>query len=206
MHAKKKIMGIHFQARQIIPFATVFILLLILNFPVFAHKVYLFAWIEGDTVYTDSYFSGKKKVRGGLIKVFDPSGRKLIEGKTNENGEFSFKIPKKSDLRIVLDASMGHKAEYVLEADEISNIKGITSTAPEKKEVQAPSSSAVQVEMEQIRRMLEDALDSRLKPISKTLAKIQNEKAPGFTEIIGGIGYIFGLMGLILYFKSRKKP
>ena len=58
---------------------------------------------------------------------------------------------------------------------------------------------------EQISMVVEKALDSRLKPIIKTLAKIQEERGPGFTEIIGGVGYIFGLMGLILYFKSRRK-
>jgi len=51
--------------------------------------------------------------------VFDLSGNKLLEGKTNDNGEFSFKIPKKADLRIVLEATMGHKTEYILKADEI---------------------------------------------------------------------------------------
>jgi nickel transport protein len=59
--------------------------------------------------------------------------------------------------------------------------------------------------MEQIRIVVEKTIDSRLKPIVKTLAKIQEERSPGFTEIIGGVGYIFGLMGLILYFKGRKK-
>ncbi len=28
---------------------------------------------------------------------------------------------------------------------------------------------------------------------------------PGLTEIIGGIGYIFGLVGMAMYFTSRKK-
>jgi nickel transport protein len=37
------------------------------------------------------------------------------------------------------------------------------------------------------------------------LATIQEERGPGLTEIIGGIGYIFGVMGLILYLKGRKK-
>ncbi len=172
---------------------------------VFAHKVYIFSWIEGDTVYTESYFSGKKKVIGGLIKVFDPSGKKLLEGKTNEKGEFSFKIPKKTDLRIVLEATMGHRAEYILSADEIPDTVERPEPIKEKDDSQASGSSAIKVDLEQIRLVIEEALDSRLKPIVKTLAKIQEERSPGFTEIIGGVGYIFGLMGLILYFKSRKK-
>ena len=197
----------HFHERPIIILAVVLWFILIwAPSSVFAHKVYLFAWVEGDTVYTESYFSGKKKVMGGPIKVFDPSGNKLLEGKTNDKGEFSFKVPKKADLRIVLEATMGHRTEYLLPADEIPEIvtqgEQTTEISESKKN---PSSATVQVDVEQIRIMMEKALDSRLKPIIKTLAKIQEERGPDFKEIIGGVGYIFGLMGLVLYFKSRRK-
>ncbi len=55
-----------------------------------AHKVSIYAWIEGDTVYAESYFSKARKVNRGLIQVFDTAGTKLVEGRTNENGGFSF--------------------------------------------------------------------------------------------------------------------
>jgi nickel transport protein len=205
MYGKKRLGRRHFHERPVI--ILVFVLCFVLTWvpAIFAHKVYIFSWIEGDTVYTESYFSGKKKVMGGLIKVFDPSGKKLLEGKTNEKGEFSFKIPKKTDLRIVLEATMGHRAEYILRATEIPDTVERPEAIKEKDESQASSSSAIKVDLEQIRLVIEEALDSRLKPIVKTLAKIQEERSPGFTEIIGGVGYIFGLVGLILYFKSRKK-
>jgi hypothetical protein len=35
---------------------------------------------------------------------------------------------------------------------------------------------------------------------------MRKEEAPGFREITAGIGYILGIMGLVLYFRSRKKP
>ena len=61
-----------------------------------AHRVNLFAWVEGDTVYVESKFSGGKKVKAGKIIVSDPQGTELLKGTTNENGEFSFKVPKKT--------------------------------------------------------------------------------------------------------------
>jgi len=36
------------------------------------------------------------------------------------------------------------------------------------------------------------------------LADAMNQK-PGFTEIMGGIGYILGLVGIALYFANRKR-
>ena len=85
-----------------------------------AHKVYLFAWTEGDRIYTESYLSGNKKIKDGIIRVFDNEGNELLNGKTDENGEFSFQIPQITDLRIVLEASMGHGAEYLFEKSEFS--------------------------------------------------------------------------------------
>ena len=195
----------YFQTIRIILFAIVAGLLLTRSPSVHAHKVYLYAWIEGDRVHTESYFSGGKKVRTGLIKVFDLSGNKILEGKTDEKGEFSFKITEKRGLRIVLDAAMGHRAEYILEVNEKPEAAVGSDKTSKNKESRIIQSPVFQVDTEHIKLLVEDVIDSRLKPIIKTLTKIQEDRGPGLTEIIGGIGYIFGLMGIILYIKSRKK-
>ena len=84
-----------------------------------AHRVNLFAWVEGDIVYVESKFSGGKTVKAGKIIVTDPQGIELLEGTTNENGEFSFKVPKKTDLKIVLIAGAAHRAEWTIPMAEI---------------------------------------------------------------------------------------
>ena len=84
-----------------------------------AHRVNLFAWIEGDTVYVESKFSSSRRVNKGKIIVMDPEGTQLLTGTTNENGEFSFKIPKKTELKIVLEAGTGHRAEWTIPLAEI---------------------------------------------------------------------------------------
>jgi nickel transport protein len=170
-----------------------------------AHRVYLYAWVEGDVVHTEGYFGGKKKAIGGTIDVFDPSGKKLLEGKADEKGEFSFKIPQKTDLRIVLEATMGHRAEYTLKAEEFAGAKP-ASEQPSAQKTETPGRPVLPetVDTEKIRKVVEEVLDARLKPLTRAVAELGKEKGPGFTEIIGGIGYILGLMGLVAYFKSRK--
>ena len=194
-----------FKRHKKIPFFLIFTLFLTLTPSVHGHKIYLFAWIEGAKIFTQSYFRGKKRVSGGLIRVFNPSGKVLLEGKTDEKGEFSFKIPQKTDLRIVLDDTMGHRAEYLIKGEEIHGIEKSSEPVSKETDSNAPSSNVVQTDMKQIKMLMEKLLDSRLKPISRTLAKIQEERGPGLTEIIGGIGYIFGIMGLILYLKRKKE-
>ena len=170
-----------------------------------AHKVYIYAWAEGDTVYTESYFGSKKKVRGGAIQVYDIAGKKLLDGRTNSQGEFVFNAPKRTDLRIVVEAGMGHRSEYILKAEEFSGVLGKGAEPARNEDNTAESVSPVVADAEQIRAIVEQALDARLKPIIRELAKANREKGPGLTEVIGGIGYIFGLMGVVMYLKSRKK-
>ena len=176
--------------------------------PALAHKVYLFAWVEGDTVHTESYFSRSRKAHDSLVEVFDPDGQKLLEGRTDENGLFSFKVPQKTELKIVLNASMGHKTEYLLTAEDLGIVESQDSSAVESSastvSPPAPAPGAV-IDPEQLQSVMEKALDEKLKPVYRALAKLEEERGPGLTEIIGGIGYIFGIMGLILYFQSRKK-
>ena len=88
--------------------------------PAMAHKVNIFAYVESGTVHTESYFSGGKMVEEGTIEVLDGGGKKLLEGKTDKEGRFSFPLPaKKEDLTIVINASMGHKNSYILKMSEM---------------------------------------------------------------------------------------
>ena len=184
---------------------SLFIFLAGLAFKIQAHGVYLFAWVEGDRVYTESSFGGKKGVIGGLIKVFDPSGKLILQGKTDEKGEFSFKIPQRTDLRIVLEATMGHRAEFLLKAGEMGGETEEPRTEPvDKVDKQKEQIAQSQLDYGQVKAMMEEVLEAKLKPIQRTLAKMQEERGPSLTEVIGGLGYIFGIMGIIIYFKSRK--
>ncbi|MDY6851885.1 MAG: hypothetical protein SV487_07405, partial [Thermodesulfobacteriota bacterium] len=144
-----------------------------------AHRVYIFAWVEGGKIMTDSYFSKSQKVRGGRVTVFDPAGKKLLEGRTDENGAFSFKIPGKTALRLVLDAGMGHKAEWLLEAGDLpggvmGETAGAASPLAESAAAEPGSSDTglVQADPERIRLIVEKALDERLKPLVRSIAEL----------------------------------
>lgn len=100
--------------------------------PADAHRVILFAWAESDTVYVESKFNSGKKVKAGKIIVTDPQGTELVKGTTNEKGEFSFKVPQKTDLKIVLVAGEGHRAEWTLPLAEIEMPAAEKPPVPEK--------------------------------------------------------------------------
>jgi nickel transport protein len=91
--------------------------------PALAHRVLVFAYAEGDTIHTESKFVPDTPVRQGKVLVLDAkTGKELLTGQTDDKGKFSFKIPaaaaaEKMDLKIVVDAAMGHRGEWLLKAD-----------------------------------------------------------------------------------------
>jgi nickel transport protein len=87
--------------------------------PALAHKVNLFAYAEGGTIFTESYFPDGRPVEGGKVLVYDSKDKLLLEGVTDTEGFFNFEIPKADDLNIVIEATMGHKNSFTLKKAEV---------------------------------------------------------------------------------------
>lgn len=179
-----------------------------------AHKVNVFAYVEGDTVVTESYFNDGRKCRDSTIEVFDEQGKKLLEGTTDTEGMFSFRPPVRANLLIRLTASMGHGAEYTIQASELPGgapedtaLEKASETPPadiSEEPAAEPVETSVQASptMADIERAIDTALARQLKPIRRAIEESKDRQR--FSDIVGGIGYIIGLMGLVLYFCSRQ--
>jgi len=87
--------------------------------PAQAHKVNIFAYVEDGKIYTESYFPDGRPVEGGGIEVLDSQNQKVAEGVTDKDGKCVIPVPKKDDLTIVINASMGHKNSYLLKKSEL---------------------------------------------------------------------------------------
>lgn len=184
-----------------------FLIIIMMDVSVFAHKVNIFAYVEGDKVYTESYFNDGKKCIDSKIELFDNQGNKLLEGLTDKEGEFSFEVPSEDgDLKIVLTASMGHRAEYIIRADELISSAGLIEEKFEEP-VSIVSHETSLVDLKEIQSIIEDTLDEKLKPIIREMREIKKSQEDKIspTEIIGGIGYIIGIFGIVAYFLSRKR-
>ncbi len=180
----------------------------------YAHKVSIYAYAEDGMVFSEGYFADGTRSRNSLIEVINTkTGKKLLEGKTDNDGKFSFKIPKATSLKLILHASMGHQNDYTLDEEEVREAMGvskaedreqITESSPRLPEPTSPLPATSEVSSSEIEAIVGKAIDSKLQPVIRMLLKLQeNSEKPGITEILGGIGYIMGLMGIVMYFKSR---
>ena len=179
----------------------------------YAHKVSIFAWVEGNRVFTESKFSGGKMVKNGTVEVFDESGQKLLAGKTDDNGLFSFEIPKFVDLNIVLSAGMGHQNSWRLSAAELGTDaaerteKADSSSSPEVLEAKMAPPSQADVPVltaREVEAIISRQLEEKIQPLTRMMAAAQ-DRGPTVADIFGGIGYILGLVGLGAYVRYRRE-
>ena len=153
-----------------------------------AHRVNIFAFVDGDAVQVECGFNRSQKVKQGTVEVFDATtGAQLLQGTTDDNGVFRFPVTAElreagHDLNIRIIAGEGHQNDWTVAADELASSGGATPA--------------------EIERIVDAALDAKLSPIKRMLAE-QTEAGPNLRDIIGGIGWIFGLIGVAAYFRRR---
>ncbi len=190
------------------------------NSDAWAHRINVIAMVEGDTIVVEGYLSGGAKVADMPVEVFDASGKKVLEGRTDAKGVYSFKLSDlpnvQGDLRILLRGGMGHEAEYILPASELpgSSLPQAPTPPPEKKETGASakhSRTAEANDLEVVKSAVSQAVEEKIEPLVKMLGNQQKLileqqiKGPTIAEIVGGIGWILGIVGIAAYFMSRNR-
>ena len=175
------------------------IILICFSMPAHAHKVSVFAWVEDKTVHTQSKFSGGKKVKDGKIEVFDHLNKKVLDGVTDAQGYFAFPVNRSAKtLKVVLTAGMGHSNHWLVTAQELGYEESDQSV---QAAVQPRASNKSNLtDYDAMEKIVERAVEKKLAPIKAQLA----EQAWGLRDIVAGIGYILGLMGLASYMHHRK--
>lgn len=191
-------------------FLTILILLTVFAGAAHAHRVNVFAWVEGETVHGEASFSGGKPAMNSEVAVVrEPGGEEILTTTTDESGKFSFDIPKAvvqggGDLKIMLKAGMGHQDAWTVKAAEYGGSSAIEETHAPRGQANGASASATMdnARLEELTASVK-ALEHRVAEISEAMAR-QADSGPGLTEIIGGIGYILGLIGVAAYMRSRR--
>ncbi|MCF6235594.1 MAG: hypothetical protein L3J70_04355 [Gammaproteobacteria bacterium] len=202
---------------RIFMIVSLFLLSAMLSSMVYAHKVNMFVYQEAGQVFVEGYFADGRKSQKSEVVVYDEQDKLLLSGQTDDKGVFAFIPTHKGALRITLDAGLGHKTEYELKADEWEEVNNSvpaisTSAASELVQTQAVTSeksevvthsAAVGFDEKALQIMINKAVHEANTPLIRSLEDAQ--KKASMSDIIGGIGFIFGILGVILYFQARKQ-
>ncbi len=190
-----------------------------------AHKVGLYGWTEGEFLIFEGYFGGGAKAVNCPVTLQGPGGKTIAEGKTDEGGLAKFKLadlPKfDGDIRAILDAGEGHRAEYTIQAADLpdrtkavgaanASARAQEATVPSPQAPAASTSSTGAPNQAGTSEAVRQAVAVELKPVLQKLATVQRlllqeqDKGPSLKDIVGGIGWIMGLVGLWAYFAGTR--
>jgi hypothetical protein len=61
------------------------------------------------------------------------------------------------------------------------------------------------VTLEDIRQIVQEEMSNQLGPISASLNRLSRKDRVSIGNVLAGIGYIVGLMGLVMFISSRRK-
>jgi len=185
-----------------------------------AHSVYLHAYVAGEQCFVQGLFNGTEPAADARIEVFDDQGKRLLQGKTDGKGAFSFEIPKRTTLDIVLTTPLGHRGQTRIGQAE----RGDPAAPSGKTAGDAASdgghfhgaehhhqgqSAMVVITPHELEGLLDHAvdqsLDEKLAPLYGMMARIEQRREEKAPRLLSGIGYILGIFGAAMYVASRRK-
>ena len=165
---------------------TVLLMALLWSSTALAHRINVFAYVEGGQVHVEAYSAGGGKVRRAPVLIYGPQGALLARTVTNGDGKATF-IPKAAtDLRISVDTGEGHRAEYLLQAAELAGF----SAKPE-----GPPHTRVQdnADVAAVRRELE-ALRKRVEGVRSDVAELRRSSGDvAVGDVLAGLAFILAV-------------
>jgi hypothetical protein len=81
---------------------------------VHAHGVVVWAEVVQDKVRVEAYLSDGQPIRQAKVKVLDPGGQQLLQGKLDKQGLYVFPRPPQDELLIRVTQGHGHTGETKL--------------------------------------------------------------------------------------------
>ena len=150
-----------------------------------AHQIFVFAAEEGDVIVGRVYYAGDVPAPEMEVEVTDGIGTMLGETVTDENGRFEFAPQHRVQHVFVVQTEDGHRATFAVD---------LPLHTPSIEDYVVPLGGEY-FEIEMMERQLRKELEEIDRKKNQVRAR----------DVIGGIGYIVGLMGLIAFWKSRSK-
>lgn len=186
--------------------------------PALAHKVVVFATVDADTIHGEAYFRGGDPVRAAKVSVVGPDRNPLGETTTDDEGRFTFPAQSRVSHTLIVDAGEGHAGQYTVPADELpKNLPNAPpgpdrpdeapasepappdpTTTPERE----PEASPAPVDPRTLEARI-DAVATQIAALRKDLDQYKNEVR--LQDLLGGVGYILGIMGLVFYFLGVRR-
>jgi nickel transport protein len=156
--------------------------------PAAAHKLFVFATVRAKMIEGQVYHQGGDPAPDIRVAIIGPEETALEETRTDQDGRFRFEPRWRIDYRLAADAGFGHRAEFTVPVAELpADLPSYDSGDP-----LVPGSPT---ELE--------ALNQQIAALRRDLDRWKAQLR--MQDILGGVGYILGLMGLVSYLLGKRK-
>lgn len=179
--------------------------LMLITTETFAHGLYLFANLQQDHIDGRAYYADQTPASHERVFLYDKEGNSLQKTVTNENGAFRFNIDKPQNFKVVVQAEEGHRAETqitIIEKPKITPLEQQLQQAIEGK-FQYSNHSSSECKTEMLEKNLVTVLQQEMQILREQLNHYENKVR--WHDVLGGLGYIFGLAGFFMYLAIRRK-
>jgi nickel transport protein len=167
-------------------------LLFFIAWPAAAHDLHIFALVEGGEVTGEANYIGGGPLKDAPIAVHDADGNLVHETRTNERGAFAFPAIGNADLTITCETGDGHHAHFTITAGQLPGHE----TAAAQANIPAGDLSRLQA-------VVAEAVAKQVNPLRADLDALRSQTR--LRDVLGGIGYIFGVAGVVALMKARKR-
>ena len=196
--------------KRLIVFLTVLFVAIFSN--AFAHKITAFTDLEGSKLSVYSYFSDGTPAKHAQVIIYDEkTGKKVITGYTDNEGNYSCTLPHPGKYKVVVNAELGHRAVAEVDYGSVEQAAFAEQPSSSKNVSQGMSNSAnapvAGVSADEIRKIVRGELKEQLQPIDRKLLKIEEQvSAIHLKDVFGGLGWIVGIFGAAAFgYSFRRK-
>ena len=165
-----------------------------------AHKTNVFAHAHGKEIHGEVLADGSTPMSEAKITAYGPSGEILGETVADDKGEFSLTVTQRCDWKIVASGD-GHQASCVVLMEELpDDLPSVGNAAAHSHthddghshpdELGGPAGE-------------DEELHRQIIALRRDIEKLRDKLR--WQDIIGGVGYILGIMGIAFYFLGSRQ-
>lgn len=171
--------------------------------PALAHRMNMFATVEGDVISGYVYFTPGGRASEVTVTAADPDGSVLASTLSDQEGNFRISPRIAVDHHLSAESGDGHVARFKVSAAELpGGLRPAAGTPPapaaSASPAPAPAATAAALPAE-----IEVALARQIRPLREQLDAYQ-EKI-WMHDVLGGLGVIAGIGGIAFGLAARSR-
>ncbi|MGE4373938.1 MAG: cobalamin biosynthesis protein CbiL [Xanthobacter sp.] len=171
--------------------------------PAHAHKLKVFATVEGHEIQGYAFFVGGGRPQGSSWTAKDAASTLIAQGETDAEGRFRFALPARlsSAITVAVDTHEAHMASITLSAERLGISAPVSGKPPAKPEPPA-AETGKNLTNQQIADLVNSAVQKQVEPVLERLEEMDARMK--LTDIMSGIFLIIGLAGIFLWVRGKK--